>query len=129
MDKINPTLPYIKKKGLEVLDITVPGVDEALGRAEAIKNFYQTSYPQVYQEKQQSINQAIGELKQLTQYVFFPVMKVDWKTHANNVKHSGCFRCHGKLATSTTEGESRVIDANCTSCHFFLPTQTLTAGQ
>lgn len=127
--KIDPSLPFIKKNGLEVLATANPSVDEAMSKAEAIRDFYQNSYPQVYEEKQPSVDQAINELKQLTQHVFFPQMKVNWKTHSNNLKHSGCFRCHGKLTTLPSEGESQIIDATCISCHFFLPSQILTPRQ
>lgn len=127
--KIDSAIPYIKKKGLEVLDLANPSINEAVSKAEALKSFYQDSYPQVYQGKEQSIDQAITELKRLTEYVFFPEMKVNWQTHTNNLKHSGCFRCHGKLVSSPTEGESETIDATCTSCHLFLPSQGLTSEQ
>ena len=47
-------------------------------------------------------------------------MKLDWKTHPNNIGHfyySGCFRCHDGNHVSKT---GKVISKDCTICHTIL---------
>ncbi len=47
-------------------------------------------------------------------------MKVDWKTHPNNIGHMyypGCFRCHDGNHVSK---DGKVISKDCNSCHTLL---------
>jgi len=50
-------------------------------------------------------------------------MKLDWKTHPNNIGHfyfNGCFRCHdGQHATA----EGKVLTKDCDTCHTILNQQ------
>lgn len=125
--KIDKTLPYIKKQGLEALDPPNSSLEEAFAKVEAIREFYRTSYPQIYEEKREAIDKAIEELKEVARLTTFPEMKVTWKTYINNLGHQespGCFRCHGKLVATTGEQEGKIIDADCQLCHYFeLPQQ------
>ncbi len=44
-------------------------------------------------------------------------MKVNWKTHPNNIGHfyfQGCFRCHDGNHVSK---DGKVISKDCNSCH------------
>jgi hypothetical protein len=53
---------------------------------------------------------------------FFPLMKTDWKTHANNQGHKeslGCFRCHDG-EHKTADGKKSVKASNCSACHVLL---------
>ncbi len=120
--KIDKGLPFIKREGLKALDPPNPSLEQAIARVEAIKEFYRTSYPQVYQEKEVAIDEAIVELKEIARLTTFPHMEVTWKTYIDNIAHqesSGCFRCHGKLVATTGIQEGKVIDADCNSCHYF----------
>ena len=53
----------------------------------------------------------------------FPEMKLDWKTHPNNIGHfyfNGCFRCHdGQHVTP----EGKVLTKDCDTCHTILSQQ------
>jgi formate-dependent nitrite reductase cytochrome c552 subunit len=121
--KIDKTLPYIKKMGTEALDPPNPSLEQAFAKVEALKEFYRTSYPQVYQEKKEAIDKAIEELKEIARLTTFPKMKVTWKTYINNLGHMespGCFRCHGKLVAVTGEEKGKTIDADCQLCHYEL---------
>src|SRR5208337_4745969 len=67
-----------------------------------------------------SINKAVDELQVIYSTTFFPTMKVDWKTHPNNIGHlyyPGCFRCHDGNHVSK---DGRVISKDCNSCHTLL---------
>ena len=47
-------------------------------------------------------------------------MKVNWKTHPNNIGHfyiQGCFRCHDGNHVSK---DGKVISKDCNSCHTVL---------
>ncbi len=119
---IDSSLPFIKREGLKALDPPNPSLAEAVSKVAAIKDFYQTSYPSTYEEKENSLNEAIEELKEIARLTTFPDMKVTWKTYINNIAHQewpGCLRCHGKLVATNGEAKGTVIDIDCESCHYF----------
>ncbi len=50
-------------------------------------------------------------------------MKVNWKTHPNNIGHlyyQGCFRCHDGNHVSK---DGKVISKDCNSCHTVIEQQ------
>ena len=128
--KLDASLPYIKWLGLQVLDPPNPSLSQAFDRVETIREFYRNSFPQVFKEKEQSIDVAIKELKEVARLTTFPDMKVTWKTYPDNIGHMqspGCLRCHGKLVGTSGEQKGKSIDASCDSCHYFrLGTQNQT---
>ena len=120
-EKIDASLPFIKQQGVEVLTKSYDTTSEAVGVIEStIDDYYRTSYPAVYASKRDSITGAVSELKRIFQTYMFPEMKVDWRTHPNNIGHFynlGCFRCHdGKHASDT----GKVIRTDCNICHTVL---------
>ena len=55
-------------------------------------------------------------------------MKVDWRTHPNNIGHlyfNGCFRCHDDNHVSA---EGKVIPKDCNLCHTVLVEQEKTVN-
>jgi nitrate/TMAO reductase-like tetraheme cytochrome c subunit len=120
--RIDNSLPYIKREGIKALDPANPSLDVASAKVEAIRDFYRTTYPQVYQQKQSAIEAAIVELKEVARLTTFPDMKVTWTTYVDNAGHQhgpGCFRCHGKLVATSGATKGQAIDAGCNSCHYF----------
>ncbi len=120
--KIDKDLPFIKREGLKALDPPNLSLVQATAKVEATKEFYRTSYPQLYQEKEAAIDAAIDELKEIARLTTFPDMKVDWNTYIDNIAHQespGCLRCHGKLVATTGDQKGKVVDATCESCHYF----------
>ena len=100
--KIDSSLPFIKREGLNALDPPNPSLEQAIAKVEAIKEFYRTSYSQIYKEKEPAIDKAINELKEIARLTTFPDMKISWETYIDNIAHQespGCLRCHGKLVT------------------------------
>ncbi len=118
---IDPSLPFIKAQGVEVLVADYKSHDEARQAiAEKIPKFYAEKYPQIAAAKADRINRAVSELQLIYDTTFFPVMKVDWKTHPNNIGHlyyPGCFRCHDGNHVSK---DGKVISKDCNSCHTLL---------
>jgi len=118
---IDPNLPFIKAQSVEALTAEYKSHDEAdSAMSEKIRKYYAEKYPQVAHEKAASINNAIVELQRIYGTTMFPTMKVNWKTHPNNIGHMyypGCFRCHDGNHVSK---EGRVISKNCDSCHTLL---------
>ncbi len=120
--EIDSSLPFIKKEGVEALDPPNPSLAEAYAKVESIRDFYAVSYPQVYNEKKEAIEQAIVGLERVAQLTTFPYMKVTWKTYVDNLDHiesAGCFRCHGKLVAVADDQKGKTIDAGCNLCHYF----------
>ena len=121
---IDATLPYIKKEGVEVLVADYKTSDEARQAiAYKVSKFYQEKYPQIASTKADSIKGAIVELQRIYSTTFFPSMKVNWRTHPNNIGHlyfPGCFRCHDGNHVSK---DGKVISKDCNSCHTVLEQQ------
>jgi len=119
--KLDPSLPYLKRKAVEVLTGSYQTTPQALNSIDTTLNeFYRTNYKDVYAQKQPAIKDAVSELQRVFQNYFFPEMKTDWQTHPNNVGHlyfSGCFRCHDGEHISDT---GKVITNNCNVCHTML---------
>jgi hypothetical protein len=65
----------------------------------------------------------VTELQRIYSTTFFPYMKVNWKTHPNNIGHmyyQGCFRCHDGNHVSK---DGKVISKDCNSCHTVMDQQ------
>ncbi|MFC2014760.1 NapC/NirT family cytochrome c [Chloroflexota bacterium] len=121
--KIDDNIPFIKREGLQALDPPDDSLEKVISKVEAIKEFYQTSYPDVYSGQGREIDQSIEELKKIASLTTFPDMKIDWDTYIDNSGHQkspGCFRCHGKLTAVDGEKKGEVISAECELCHYTL---------
>jgi hypothetical protein len=116
--RLDPSIPYLKRKAVEVLSNPYDTTPQALTSIDtSLNEFYQTNYEDVYSQKQAAIKGAVTEVQRIFQNYFFPEMKTDWRTHPNNIGHlyfSGCFRCHDGEHVSNT---GKVITNNCDICH------------
>jgi len=121
---IDASLPYIKQQGVQVLTADYKTTDQATQAiADGINKFYQQKYPQLVTTKADSIKNSITELQRIYSTTFFPDMKVDWKTHPNNIGHfyfPGCFRCHDGNHVSK---DGKTISKDCNACHTMLSQQ------
>ncbi len=121
---IDATLPYIKQQSVQVLTADYKTTDQAENAiAENLTKFYQEKYPQIASSKAASIQAAISELQRIYRTTFFPYMRVNWKTHPDNIGHlyfPGCFRCHDGNHVSQ---DGKVITKDCTACHTVLDQQ------
>jgi NapC/NirT cytochrome c family protein len=116
--RLDVSLPYLKRQAVETLSKPYTSNDEALKSiASSIDGYYRTNYSSLYSQKRSSIDGAIAELQRIYQINFFPEMKTDWQAHPNNIGHlrsSGCFRCHDGEHKSET---GKVIRNDCNICH------------
>lgn len=115
---ISTELPYVRKKGVELLMAQYGNQAEAeRSIPAALKEYYEQEYPDIAKAKADQIDEAAAILVKLYQENFFPEMKTDYRTRVNNLSHftnAGCFRCHnGQMVNN--KGEK--LEKNCTSCH------------
>jgi len=118
---IDRDLPFIKREAVNALAEEYESREEgeAAIRA-AIESFYQKKYPEIAQEKKQSIEDSITALLVIYRDNFFPKMKASWKSypdHGGHMNFEGCFRCHDGLHKSDN---GKVITNSCTTCHAIL---------
>lgn len=122
---IDSSLPYIKREAVRVLSQAYPTKEAAReGIATSLDSFYFTQYPKVYREKRETIKKAIGEVEKIFATNIFPEMKVDWRTHPDNIGHTlypGCFRCHEGNHVSR---DGKMIRKDCQLCHTIIAQET-----
>jgi nitrate/TMAO reductase-like tetraheme cytochrome c subunit len=120
-ERLDVSLPYLKRQAVEILSKPYTSEDEALKAiASSVDGYYRTNYSALYSEKRASIDRSIAEIQRIYQTNFFPEMKTDWQAHPNNIGHlrsSGCFRCHDGEHKSET---GKVIRNDCNICHTVL---------
>ena len=116
--RMDTTLPYLKQQAVAVLTANYSTTDAAMqGIATELHKFYSAKYPQLETTKRREIQDAIAELQRIYRVTTFPEMKLDWKTHPDNIGHlysPGCFRCHDGQHVSA---EGKVVPKNCDTCH------------
>jgi len=119
--RIDTSLPFIKREGLEVLQVAYPS--QAQARREigtAIEQFYRSQYPAVAGGRASAVTAAANALGDIWSWNVFPKMKVTWNTYPNFLGHQqspGCFRCHDN--EHATQGGER-IPRSCSVCHKIL---------
>ena len=113
------SLPFVKKKGVELLTASYASEDEARTRIAAdLGRYYREAYPAVAAAGSADIDRAAGAIAAIWSHNVFPEMKVGWGTYPNNLGHEdtpGCFRCHDG-GHATADGAAS-IDQDCSSCH------------
>jgi nitrate/TMAO reductase-like tetraheme cytochrome c subunit len=118
--EIPSTLPFIKKKGLEVLQATYGSQQEAEQKIpDALMSFYRQSYPDRVSGSQ-DVPRASQAIVAIYKRNVFPDLKVTWGTYPNNLGHTdstGCFRCHDG-SHNTKDGKT--IPQDCDLCHHML---------
>lgn len=111
-------LPFIKKKGVELLKVNYKSNAEAAEKLPpALVGFYQQSYPDLYVKRADDIQQAAQAVLAIYNRNVFPDLGVTWGTYPNNLGHTefpGCFRCHD--SAHTTSG-GKAITQDCNACH------------
>jgi len=111
-------LPFVKKKGIELLKVNYATNTEAAEKIpKELDGFYRQNYPNLYTQRASDIGRTAQALLAIYNRNVFPDLKVSWGTYPNNLGHvdfPGCFRCHDG-GHATAEGES--ITGECNSCH------------
>jgi hypothetical protein len=116
--RIDPSLPYIKSVAVDAMDNKFETEDEALASiASEIRAYYEEEYPDVAEERESDITQAIEAVQSQYAQNMFPEMKVRWKEYPDNSGHlifPGCMRCHSGNKVDT---EGTAITRDCKACH------------
>jgi nitrate/TMAO reductase-like tetraheme cytochrome c subunit len=118
---VSPDLPWIHKKGLELLKGAYATEDEAAQKIPAqLEAFYRSEHPDVLAAKANLIKSSGDGLVYIFTHNVFPEMKVTWGTHPNHIGHMsypGCFRCHDGDHTAK---DGKAITQDCAVCHNLL---------
>ena len=118
---ISADLPWVHKKGLELLKANYATEDEARARIpEQLAAFYRAEHPEVLAQKAALVKAAGEGLVNVFTHNVFPDMKVTWGTHPNHIGHMsypGCFRCHDGDHTAK---DGKAITQDCANCHNLL---------
>ena len=118
---ISAELPFIKKKGLEVLKKKYASREEAEKLIPAaIEQYYRETYPAIYAQHRTEVTRSAKGVLAIYDRNIFPAMKIGWGLYPVNIGHTdfpGCFRCHDDQHASASGGK---ISQDCSSCHNLL---------
>ena len=116
---IPPTLPYVKKKAMELLRISYStNQDAATDIPVRLAGFYRDKYPAISSQRAGDIAKAGAEIAEIYNRNVFPDLKVTWGTYPNNLGHTdfpGCFRCHD--GSHSASDKKSTITQDCNTCH------------
>jgi formate-dependent nitrite reductase cytochrome c552 subunit len=119
LGRISPTLPFIKKKAVELLKANYSNNEEASRTIPAaLTQFYEKSQPAIVAHRSRDISRAGAEIAAIYNRNVFPDLKVTWGTYPNNLGHTdfpGCFRCHD--GSHSTADKKTNITQDCNTCH------------
>jgi nitrate/TMAO reductase-like tetraheme cytochrome c subunit len=120
--RIDPTLPYVKREGMQILWNGYPNQETAFAEADKLASFYELQYPEVASSQSAEIDQAIRQIKILYKLTATPDMKATYSSYPDFMGHMdfpGCFRCHdgGHFLVKDGAITSEVIPYTCDTCH------------
>ena len=120
---IDPSLPFAKKQGLEILKANYTTDEDAAAKIPAaFENFYRTKHPDIYTAKRAAIERGGKALLSAFERNVFPAMNVKWGSYPNNLGHNdfpGCFRCHDDSHASIAD-KKITMSQDCNLCHNLL---------
>ena len=118
LGRISTTLPFIKKKAVELLKANYSSNEEASRIIPAeLTRFYQDTDPLV-PARFDDVSNAGNEIAAIYNQNVFPGLGVKWGTYPNNLGHTdfpGCFRCHD--GAHSTADQKMTITQDCNTCH------------
>jgi hypothetical protein len=112
------TLPFLKKKGVELLKTAYASSEEAERRIPAeLAAYYRRDYPAIASTRGADVAAAAKTLVSIYDRNVFPDLGVGWGLYPNNLGHEaspGCFRCHDEAHKAV---DGRTITQDCGVCH------------
>jgi hypothetical protein len=115
--KIDPSIPLIHAKAVNVLSVQYASRDEAMQAIADIEEEYKRNLFDYYSQNGEKIKAAVAEIQAIYDRSVFHEQKIDWTTYPNNLGHleePGCFRCHdGKHLNENQEA----VRLECNICH------------
>ncbi|MCA9437095.1 MAG: NapC/NirT family cytochrome c, partial [Candidatus Omnitrophica bacterium] len=116
--KIDVKIPEIKYNVMGLLEEFYATTEEAHEKIEETLTATYLDDPEIEGATfEESVKNAIAEVKEIYSSTFFPEKHVDWTTHPDFNGHfrwDGCYRCHDGTHTADS-GE--VITHDCNNCH------------
>jgi nitrate/TMAO reductase-like tetraheme cytochrome c subunit len=121
-NRIDSTLPYVKREGMQILWNGYPDEATAFAEADKLEDFYELEYPEVAATQPGEIDEAIAQIKILYRLTATPEMKVMYSSYPDFMGHMdfpGCFRCHdgGHFLVEDGVATTEVIPYTCDACH------------
>jgi hypothetical protein len=118
LGQIPVSLPFIRKKGVEVLRTEYASSGEAASKIPAaIRNYYSTAHSGNDYARSADVELAANSLLAIYNENVFPDLGVTWGTYRNNRGHThfpGCFRCHDEAHATA---DQKTITQDCSTCH------------
>jgi len=118
---VDPSLPWIKKRGFELLVAEYGSAEQAEAAiVGGLTEFYRREFPTVLQLRREAVERSAAGIVAIYERNVFPSMGVTWGTYPDYGGHTdfnGCFRCHG-ADQRTAAGEA--IRSDCAACHSLL---------
>jgi hypothetical protein len=119
--QISASLPFAKKKALEIIKASYASREEAARQIPAaFEKYYRDKYPTLWASRRSEVTASALQVLALWNRNVFPAMKVAWGSYPNNLGHMdfpGCFRCHD--GSHAAPGD-RSITQDCNACHNLL---------
>jgi nitrate/TMAO reductase-like tetraheme cytochrome c subunit len=124
LGELSSTLPFVKKKGVELLKTNYSSQEEAAEKLPvALADFYRQNYPDLFKARSADVQQAGQSILAIYNRNVFSDLKVTWGTYPNNLGHTdfpGCFRCHD--SSHIEVGGEATISQDCSACHELIAT-------
>jgi hypothetical protein len=118
LGRIPVSLPFIKKKAMEALQVKYASSEEAKQKIPAaIRDYYRQEQSTTFQTRSSDVDMAANTILAIYNENVFPDLGVTWGTYKNNLGHMdfpGCFRCHDEAHTSAS---GKTITQDCATCH------------
>ncbi len=121
---IDTGLPYIKSWGMEVLDARYSSLDSAFRAINGLAASYHRSYPYVFLERAEGLEQSLRALTDIYARTASPEMDEaaeDYPSYLGHTDSAGCFRCHDGGHYKIVDGalSDEPIPSRCSTCHTF----------
>ncbi len=121
---LNPRLPFIKARAIELLEQDFESEEEALEIVRRAWQQYEQDFPEIAEQDPESWSDAQEFLEQRQHFMADLMVRsrflddeVSWRSFPDHNGHKldpGCFRCHsGRLQNA----DGTPITVNCTNCH------------
>jgi hypothetical protein len=118
LGRISVSLPFIRKKAVEVLRAGYASSEEAERKIPAaIRDYYRQEQSATWQSRSGDVELASHAVLAIYNENVFPELGVTWGTYKNNLGHTdfpGCFRCHDDAHKSA---DGKAITQDCGACH------------
>lgn len=122
--EIDPAIPYIKKRGVELVTARYESVDAFDQALRGLEQQYWREYPYLFLERPEAVQRSFAVLRDVYRKADHPAMNAEAKDYPNLLGHTGsvgCFRCHDGGHFKIVGGQltKNAIPSACSTCHTF----------